>query len=601
MGTGVINQEKNIANVVVKGTPRIQMMKDHLFKEKRQISLERALLYTESYRQTEGEPTILRRAKAVAHILANIEISIREGELLVGNRTVRPRSGILSPEMDPYWIMQEIDTIATRPQDQFEFTEADKKVYREELYPYWEKRSMKDFINSELTDEVKIALKDDVFILNQTDKGQGHIIMDFPGILSQGIGSYLDRLNEKIVAEPENNFYQAGKIMFAAMRDHFLRYGELAEEMSKNEGERLRQQELQTIAKMCRRLSTEKPTTFYEALQLLWMTSIVGQYESNASSLSLGRMDQYLYPFYEASLQSGTEKDFLYEVLGDFYIKTNDVVLLRSESSAKCFAGFPTGYTVVLGGLDELGHTAVNPLSFIMLELYHEILLPQPNLSVRMNELIPRRFLLKTVETIRLGTGIPQLFNDEVCVPAFLSKGVSLDDARDYATVGCVETSIPGKTYGLHDIALFNLLRIMELSMYELRNKQDLTYNQLVETIEEKIDYYVELVVKGSNIVDLGHRHYAPTPFLSVLIDDCLENGKDVTEGGARYNFSGVQGIGEANLSDSMYVIKKMIFENKEMSFGYLVDALESNFTGEYADLQNHVIQDFEKDTMPKN
>lgn len=156
-----------------------------------------------------------------------------------------------------------------------------------------------------------------------------------------------------------------------------------------------------------------------------------------------------------------------------------------------------------------------------------------------------------------MGTGIPQLFNDEVCVPAFLSKGVSLDDARDYATVGCVETSIPGKTYGLHDIALFNLLRIMELSMYELRADTELTYEQLVETIEKKIDYYVELVVKGSNIVDLGHRHYAPTPFLSVLIDDCLAKGKDVTEGGARYNFSGVQGIGEANLSDSLYVIKK--------------------------------------------
>lgn len=368
------------------------MMKDHLFKEKRQISLERALLYTESYRQTEGEPTIIRRAKAVAHILTNVEISIRDGELLVGNRTVRPRSGILSPEMDPYWIMKEIDTIGTRPQDQFEFTEADKKIYREELYPYWEKHSMKDFINGELTDEVKTALKDEVFKLNQTDKGQGHIIMDFPGILSRGIDSYIEMLDKKIKETPNNHFYQAGKIVFKAMCDHFIRYAELAECMSRNEKEPQRYQELKIITKMCRKLSTEKPDSFYEALQLLWMTSIVGQYESNASSLSLGRMDQYLYPFYESSLQAGVDQEFLYEVLGDFYIKTNDVVLLRSESSAKCFAGFPTGYTVVLGGLNELGHTSVNPLSFVMLDIYHEILLPQPNLSVRMNELIPVAF-----------------------------------------------------------------------------------------------------------------------------------------------------------------------------------------------------------------
>lgn len=595
MATGIIDKEKNTANVITNGNDRIQRMKDNLFKGKRQISLERALLYTESYQQTEGESTIIRRAKAVAHILANVAISVREGELLVGNRTVRPRSGIVSPEMDPYWILKEIDTIATRPQDQFEFTEADKEIYRQKLYPYWEGRSMKDFINGQLTEEVKTALKDEVFKLNQTDKGQGHIIMDFPAILNHGVGYYIDTLKAKIADEPDNEFFQAGLIIFQGMQEHFLRYAALAEEMSRVETDNTRQPELVTIAAMCRKLSTEKPESFYEALQLLWMTSIVGQYESNASSLSLGRMDQYLYPFYQESLNAGISAAFMYEVLGDFYIKTNDVVLLRSESSAKCFAGFPTGYTVVLGGLDEYGHASVNPLSYIMLDLYHEILLPQPNLSVRMNELIPRRFLLKTCETIRLGTGIPQLFNDEVCVPAFLSKGVSLDDARDYATVGCVETSIPGRTYGLHDIALFNLLRIMELSMYQLKDKRDVTYDELFEMIKAKIAYYVELVAKGSDIVDLGHRHYAPTPFLSVLIQDCMEKGKDVTEGGARYNFSGVQGIGEANLSDSLYVIKKLVFENHEMSFSELVAAMAANYEGKYQALQKHVIQDFEK------
>lgn len=589
------NQTENRSDVLKNGNSRIQLMKDNLFKEKRQISLERALLYTESYKRTEGEPVILRRAKAVAHILDNVAISIREGELIVGNRTVRPRSGIISPEMDPYWIMKEIDTIDSRPQDQFEFTADDKKIYREILYPYWEKNSMKDFITAKITPDIKQAMDDEVFKLNQTDKGQGHIIMDFPAILNHGISYYIELLDKKLAETPDNNFIEAGLIVFKAMQRHFLRYGKLAQEMTLEEKNTARRLELIEIFEMCQRLSNEKPATFYEALQLLWMTSIVGQYESNASSLSLGRMDQYMYPFYQKSLSEGVSVDFMYEVLGDFYVKTNDVVLLRSESSAKCFAGFPTGYTIVLGGLNEYGRSSVNSLSYFMLDLYHEILLPQPNLSVRMNELIPRQFLLKTCETIRLGTGIPQLFNDEVCIPAFLSKNVSLEDARDYATVGCVEISIPGKTYGLHDIALFNLLRIMEICMYELKDTTNLTYEALVETIENRITDYVELVARGSDIVDLGHRQYAPTPFLSVLIADCLENEVDVTEGGARYNFSGVQGIGEANLCDSLYVIKKMVFENQELTFSELVDAMASNYSGKYKKLQTRVIQEFDK------
>ncbi len=174
-----------------------------------------------------------------------------------------------------------------------------------------------------------------------------------------------------------------------------------------------------------------------------------------------------------------------------------------------------------------------------------------------MNELIPQKFLNKTCETIRMGTGIPQLFNDEVCVPAFLSKGVSLEDARDYAIVGCVEVTIPGRTYGLHDIAMFNFLRVMELTMYSFKGDEMITYDKLYRRMKERISYYVELVTRGSDIVDLGHREFAPTPFLSSLVMDCLEKGLDLTEGGARYNFSGIQGIGQANLSDSMYVLKK--------------------------------------------
>lgn len=575
---------------------QIQVMKTHLFKTKRQISIERAMLYTKSYQQTQGQPLIIRRAQATAYILDHVKISIRDGELLVGNRTVRPRSGILSPEMDPYWIMDEIDTIDTRPQDQFVFTEADKATYRNVLLPYWQGRSMKDFINAKMTPEVKGALADRVIKLNQTDKGQGHIIMDFPAILSHGVGYYVTTLQAKQEQQPDNDFFKAALIVFEAMQRHFQRYADLAREMIPA-APGYRQLELAEIAEMCERLETKAPTTFYEALQLLWMTSIVGQFESNASSLSLGRMDQYLGDFYQAALDDPeVPASFLHEVLGDFYLKTNDVVLLRSAESAKCFAGFPTGYTVSLGGYDKYGQYSVNALSNEMLDIYHEIQLPQPNLSVRINEQIPRRFLNKTCETIRLGTGIPMIFNDEVCIPGFLSKGVSLDDARDYGVVGCVETTIPGRTYGLHDIALFNLMRVMEMAIDDLKDDPEVTYAKLRQHILDKIDHYVKIVTTGSDIVDLGHRNFAPIPFLSALVEDCIQNGKDVTQGGARYNFSGVQGIGEPNLADSLYVIKKAVFENHELTFKNLVEVLQSNYAGADGEaLRQHLIHDFDK------
>lgn len=586
---------KNFENV--RPHSRLEEMKRNLFKQKRQISLERAILYTESYKKTVNESLIIRRAKATSNILDKVQISIRPGELIVGNLTVRPRSGILSPEMDPYWIMKEIDTIDHRPQDQFEFTESDKKYYKENLYPYWSGQSMKDYITKKFPKDVQKAIDDRVIHINQTDKGQGHIIMHFPLILNNGIQYFIDILNEEINEHPDNDFYKAGLIIYKAMQRHFERYAQLADTIAADsKTPAYRKIELLQMAKMCRKLKTEKPYSFYEALQLLWMVCIVGQYESNASSLSLGRMDQYMYPFYKHSVDDSVPTKFMREILGDFYLKTDDVVKLRSEASARDFAGFPTGYTVALGGYNKYGQYSVNELSYKMLDLYQEIRLPQPNLSVRINDQIPRKFLNKTCETIRIGTGIPMLFNDEACIPGFLSKGVTLDDARDYGIVGCVETTIPGRTYGLHDIALFNLTRIMEITIYEQENNQGLTYESFKRAIRNNIDEYIDIVVRGANIVDLGHRNFAPTPFLSTLILDCLKNGKDVTQGGARYNFSGVQGIGEPNLADSLWVIKKAIFENKEMTFKQLAELMRSNYSGKDGEkIRQHFINDFDK------
>ncbi len=577
-------------------TNRIQRLKDALFAHPREISLERAVLYTASHQQTEGEPVMIRRAKATAYILDHVEIAIRDEELIAGNRTVKPRAGIMSPEMDPYWLLKELDQFPTRPQDRFEISEQDKQTYREQLYPYWEKRSMKDFINSQMTDEVKAAVGTQIFSINQTDKGQGHIIIDYPRLLNNGLGALVAQMRAHCAQDPQNIFYQAVLLLLEASQRHILRYALLADQMAANCPDAARRQELLTIAEISRHNAQHKPQTFWQACQLFWYMNIILQYESNASSLSIGRFDQYMLPFYQASLTQGEDAAFLKELLESLWVKCNDVVLLRSTSSARYFAGFPTGYTALLGGLTENGRSAVNVLSFLCLDAYQSVQLPQPNLGVRVNELIDRPFLLKTAETIRLGTGIPQIFNDEVVVPAFLNRGVSLEDARDYAVVGCVELSIPGKTYGLHDIAMFNLLKVMEIAMQENEGNAGLTYEGLLDDIRHKINHYIALMVEGSNICDIGHRDWAPVPLLSSFISDCLDNGKEITDGGARYNFSGVQGIGIANLSDSLHALKGMVFEQQRLSFDELLALLKANFaTPEGEKIRARLINRFDK------
>jgi formate C-acetyltransferase len=577
-------------------TNRTQRLKDALFASPREISLERALLYTASHQQTEGEPVILRRAKATAYILDHVNIAIRDEELIAGNRTVKPRAGIMSPEMDPYWLLKELDQFSTRPQDRFEISEEDKQIYRDVLYPYWEKRSMKDFINSQMTDEVKAAVGTQIFSINQTDKGQGHIIIDYPRLLNNGLSTLVEEMREHCARDAHNTFYASALILLEASQRHILRYAALAETLATVCDEAPRREELRKIAEISRHNAQHKPQTFWQACQLFWYMNVILQYESNASSLSIGRFDQYMLPFYQASLSQGEEPAFLKEILESLWVKCNDVVLLRSTSSARYFAGFPTGYTALLGGLTENGRSAVNVLSFLCLDAYQSVQLPQPNLGVRVNELIDRPFLLKTAETIRLGTGIPQIFNDEVVVPAFLNRGVSLEDARDYAVVGCVELSIPGKTYGLHDIAMFNLLKVMEIAMQENEGNAALSYEGLLEHIRAKINHYIALMVEGSNICDIGHRDWAPVPLLSSFISDCLEAGKDITDGGARYNFSGVQGIGIANLSDSLHALKGLVFEQQRLSFDELLAVLKANFaTPEGKKIRARLINRFEK------
>lgn len=571
-------------------TTRTQHIKDSLFEHPRVVSLERAILYTESFQEHQGEPILIARAKALAHILEHHTLVLDDDDLIVGNRSEFPRSGVLSPEMSPYWILDELDEFETRPQDKFIISEKDKEYYRKELYPYWASRSLKDYYQNHVSEDVKQAVSTNVIAINQTDKGQGHIIPDYALLLDKGFGQLLEEVKQKEAAHPDNAFYQASHITLAAAIQYVLRYADFVHDKQRTCEDEQRLQELQNMEKVLRHIAYDKPSTFYEAIQLFWICCVILQHESNASSISVGRFDQYMYSFYQLEKENAT---FVRELLHCLYLKFNSIVAIRSTESAKFFAGFPIGYTLMVGGLDADGRDSSNEFSLLLLELHKDIALPQPNLSVRVHEQTPYALWKTAAETIRLGHGLPQIFNDEANVLAYVNRGVSLQDARDYAVVGCVELSIPAKTYGLHDIAMFNLLKCMELTMQE-HPEGFTTFIDFNEAIKRNISNYITFMVDGSNTCDIAHRECAPTPFLSTYIDGCIEKGLDVSEGGAKYNFSGVQGIGCPNLCDALYVVKKAVFEDHKLTFQQLLTILQKNWEGE------EVLRQFFMNKYPK-
>lgn len=562
-------------------TPRTQAIKDSLFAKPRVIDLERALLYQESYEQTQGEPAILRRAKALVHLLENHEIVIDEHDLFAGNRTREPRAGVLSPEMSPYWILDELDQFPVRPQDRFEMSEADKTLYRDQVYPFWAGQSLNDWYRAHLDPQVAEAQTTKVFAVAQTDKGQGHIIPNFPVLMERGWAALLEDAKQQLASQPDNLFYQAAVIVLEGAIAYIRRYESACRTLAQDPATSPeRAQELQEMADILGNLAARAPQDFREGLQQLWLAELVCEHESNASSISLGRVDQYLWPLYQASKAAGTSDKAIREWLQDFYLKCNTIVFARSTESAKFFAGFPSGFNIVVGGMDAMGQDATNELSSLLLDVQNDTRLPQPNLSLRMHAQTPASLLHEAAQVIRLGDGMPQVFNDEVNILAFVNRGISLEDARDYGVVGCVELSIPGAMYGLHDISMFNMVRCLEIALRE--NPQGFaTFDELIDATEKVIDRYVELMVRGCNTCDEAHAATSPTPLLSCLINDCMENGQDLTAGGARYNPSGVQGVGTANLADSLEVIRQAVFEEQLLTLPQLVVMLDRDWAGE--------------------
>lgn len=575
---------------------RIEALKKRMLEEKRYVSMEQALLITQSYREYPDAPRALQRAHALERALDHISIRIDPDELIVGNRTAGVRGGVVSPEAGISWVDKELETIDRRPQDAFQIRPEDIQLFRERILPFWKGKSLEDHVRARMGEELSDMGK--VVKINQTDHAQGHICPDTKLWLEKGPPGLLADMERRLQAAPDEKhiFYESTVISLRAVCRFISRYASLAQQMAQSEPETARKENLRQIADVCNALSVRAPQSFREAVQCMWFLYVCLQMESNASSFSPGRMDQYLYPYYQKDVaENGLTQAQALELLESLFLKFNQIVYMRSAGSAKYFAGFPIGFNVAIGGQNKHGRDASNELSYLLLQAQSRLLLPQPNLSARLFAGSDPQFVRACVRVIGMGSGMPQIFNDEGVIPALMSKGISEKDAQNYAIVGCVELTTMGNNLGWSDAAMFNLLKSLELTINHgrcmLTGRQMApdfggldtyqSYEELEQALARLIDYFMVRMIRACDRVDKMHAEFLPSPLLSCVIDDCAEKGVDVTAGGAHYNLSGIQVIQVANIADSLAVIKKLVYEQKSISGEELLHALQTDFAGQ--------------------
>ena len=576
-------------------TPRITLLKEKMLNEPRYVSIEQARIITRIYQENESLSIPKKRALSLKAALEELEIGVEKEELIVGNRTKGVRYGVVFPESGCSWVNKEFETLPTRPQDKFRIKKEDVKEFKEIIYPYWQDRSLEDVIKENYGEEINAIAK--VVKINQKDHAQGHICPDTKTWLELGPKGLMTKAYEKLKNCDENQkeFYECTIIVLEGVCHFMMRYHDYILTMLESL-EDDNKKSLQRVADICANLASRPAQSFHEAVQSLWFLFVVLHMESNASSFSPGRMDQYLYPYYQKDIEKGIiSKQEALEILECLWLKFNQIVYLRNQHSAKYFAGFPIGFNIAIGGIDENGCNIYNELSLLLLKAQYHLGLPQPNLSVRLNKNSSHELIQEAIKVVAKGSGMPQFFNDEAIVNSMIKDlGIEEKDARNYAIVGCVELTTHGNNLGWSDAAMFNLNKALELTMHHgkclLTNEPiglDLgsietyeSFEDLENAFQKQIDYFIEKMMKAEIVVEKAHQDCLPTAFLSTVIDSCLEKGVDVTRGGAKYNLSGIQMIQIANLADSLAAIKVLVYDEKMITRHELLEALQADFKG---------------------
>lgn len=587
-------------------TERIEKIRQNYVNSKPEISYERALIWTESYKRTEGLPVCIRAARAFYDCCKELGVHIFEGELVVGATGEFRKCGILTPEFSWMWVDREMDNFATRPQDPYIMTDEQRAFVRENIFPYWKGKSLEEAFLARLPEETKRIGVDTGIIDNDSKWRQavGEITPDYQDVLfKKGFGGIIKEAEEHIakldITNPEHeeqkDFYDSiiwtskGIILYAN------RYADEAERMAKEEKDAKRRAELLKIAENCRKVPENGPESFYEAIQFLWFTQIGGILSENPLSLNPGRFDQYMFPYYEKDLAAGKiTEDEAQELIEALWLKYSEWVWTISANTADYFAGYNQFQNLTVGGKKRDGHDGTNAITYMALKATEEAKTHQPGLSVRVHADCPKEFLNAVTHLVSKGTGFPAIHSDSVGYQMLINAGYEPEDARDWNNCGCVVphfrktgewTAAVNVNFGSAlEYALnegVSLLTGEKMGVDEKAAASFTTYEEVKAAFYKQFDnlcrHSIILTIEAQRL----HRDMVPRPFLSSCIENCMDTGKDLSRGGAKYNIGPViTGIGLAVVANSLAAIKKLVFEDKVCTMETMVSALKANWEG---------------------
>jgi len=581
---------------------RTAKMRERLLATQPTVCTERATLTTESYKLHEHEQIVLKRAYMLDAVLRGMSIYIDPDALIVGNQASEDRAAPIFPEYAMDWVVDELDEFDKRSGDRFTISDENKSVLRD-IYPYWKGRTLKDKGYAAFPDSSRMFY--DLGIIKtegNITSGDAHVAVDYELVLRDGLASVRERVQKaqaSLVLQSEaekrkDDFYRAIIIVIDAIEVFAGRYAGLAEELAKT-AIKERAAELIEIARICKKVPMNPTETFHEAVQSIWFIHLILQIESNGHSLSYGRFDQYIYPYYQHSKAAGKTDEEACELLENLWLRTYSLNKIRSWSHTRFSAGSPLYQNVTIGGQTSDGKDAVNDVSHLILKTVARCHLPQPNLTVRYHKGLSDEFMRECIQVIRCGFGMPAFNNDEIIIPSFLDIGVKKEDAFNYSAIGCVEVAVPGK-WGYRPTGM-SFLNFPKTLLIALNNGVDIKSGERVaegrghfldmESFDDVMRVWDAFVREftGHSVVldscaDLVLEQEVPDILCSALIDDCISRGKHLKEGGSVYDFiSGLQ-VGIANLGDSLAAIKKCVYEDKTVTREELWDALLNDFAG---------------------